>query len=399
VKRIYILFLLAFLLAHFSCKKVPFFATEGATLIISSDKAYLKTNGDRAKISIVGFNAEGEAIHDHTQVILQATLGQINPVEVELMNGRATVDFFSGSQSGLAQITARSGNVEATPNPLEITIGSAALETLSISASPSAFNAGGGRSHVKAFAFDVSGNLLSDIPVILSTSAGTFDQGGGIYMTNGHGMVEDYLQTSQSATVTAASGDKMAEVEVTVEEELDNQLPTASFVYSPTSPVSGQQVRFNGSISSDPDGTISSYAWDFGDGGGGRGMTTTHTYNLGAGENSRTYVVVLRVTDNRGGQNSTTQTVTVVQFGLPTASFTYTQGAGFTINFTDTSSDPNGTIQSWYWDFDLENEGTSTSILQDPTHTYPAADQYDVRLTVWDNDGNSNSITIRITVS
>jgi PKD repeat protein len=184
-----------------------------------------------------------------------------------------------------------------------------------------------------------------------------------------------------------------------VEAELDNQLPTASFVYSPTSPVTGQQVRFNGSLSSDPDGHISNYDWDFGDGGGGRGITTTHTYNLGAGENSRTYVVVLRVTDNRGGRNSATQTVTVVQFGQPTAGFTYTQGPGLQINFTDTSSDPNGSIQAWYWDFDLDNPGTSTSTQQNPAHTYSAADQYDVRLTVWDNDGNTNSITITITVT
>lgn len=397
MKRLYILAILVFLLGHFSCKKVPFFATEGATLIISSDKAYLKTGGDQAKITIVGFNAEGEAIHDHTQVILQATLGQLNPVEVELMNGRATVDFISGSQSGVAQVTARSGNVEATPNPLEITIGSAALETLSISASPSAFNEGGGRSQIKVFAFDASGNLLSDIPVILSTTAGTFDRGGGIYMTNIQGMVEDYLQTSQTATVTAASGDKVTEVEVVVEEEVENQLPTASFVYSPTSPVSGQQVRFNGSLSSDPDGQISSYAWDFGDGYGGQGIIATHPYNLPAGVTSRTFVVVLRVTDDSGGRNTATQTITVNEGGNPVAQFTYQSLGGLTVRFTSTSIDtnPGGTIDFIEWNFGDGTSGTGSPYDK----TYSTAGTYTVILTVTDNDGKTDSISKLVTVN
>ena len=56
-----------------------------------------------------------------------------------------------------------------------------------------------------------------------------------------------------------------------------NQLPVASF----TSSVTDQQVVFNGSASSDPDGSVASWSWNFGDGRSGTGATTTVTYPSG----------------------------------------------------------------------------------------------------------------------
>ena len=56
-----------------------------------------------------------------------------------------------------------------------------------------------------------------------------------------------------------------------------NQLPVASF----TSTVTNQQVVFNGSASSDPDGSVASWSWNFGDGRSGTGATATVTYPSG----------------------------------------------------------------------------------------------------------------------
>ena len=91
-----------------------------------------------------------------------------------------------------------------------------------------------------------------------------------------------------------------------------NQPPTAAFTQSTTALV----ASFNGTSSSDPDGSVVSYAWTFGDGSTATGATPSHTY-AAAG----TYAVGLTVTDNSGASGSTSHTVSV----------TGTTGTGSTI--------------------------------------------------------------------
>ena len=81
-----------------------------------------------------------------------------------------------------------------------------------------------------------------------------------------------------------------------------NQSPTASFSDSCTA----LACAFDGSASSDPDGTIASYSWDFGDSSSGTGATANHTYSAAG-----TYTVQLTVTDNDGASNTTSKSVTV----------------------------------------------------------------------------------------
>jgi len=78
----------------------------------------------------------------------------------------------------------------------------------------------------------------------------------------------------------------------------------------------------------------------------------------------------------------------------PTADFSYTT-SGLTVNFSDGSTDSDGTVDSWSWDFGDTNTSTSSS----PSHTYPGAGTYEVTLTVTDNDGDSDSSTQSVTVS
>ena len=81
-----------------------------------------------------------------------------------------------------------------------------------------------------------------------------------------------------------------------------NQPPAASFTWGAT----GLAASFNGSGSSDPDGSVTGYSWNFGDGATGSGVTPSHTY-AAAG----TYTAQLTVTDNQGATGSTTRQVTV----------------------------------------------------------------------------------------
>jgi PKD repeat protein len=89
---------------------------------------------------------------------------------------------------------------------------------------------------------------------------------------------------------------------------IPNQAPTASFTASPTSGDAPLTVDFDGSPSSDPDGAIASYGWDFGDGASSSGVNSSHTYNTFGN-----YTVTLTVTDNGipVESDSTDMTITV----------------------------------------------------------------------------------------
>ncbi|MDZ7670597.1 MAG: S8 family serine peptidase [Gammaproteobacteria bacterium] len=83
--------------------------------------------------------------------------------------------------------------------------------------------------------------------------------------------------------------------------------PTASFTATPSDGLAPLQVSFNAAGSSDPDGTISSYQWDFGDDTQATGgPTVSHTY-----EDTGRFTVTLTVTDDDGQSDSATRTVQV----------------------------------------------------------------------------------------
>jgi PKD repeat protein len=91
-----------------------------------------------------------------------------------------------------------------------------------------------------------------------------------------------------------------------------NQPPTASFTYLPPAPTVGTAVQFNANASHDPDGSIASYLWEFGDGATGSGITTQHTYI-----SAKTYTVRLTVTDNMGASNVAQKAVSVIEAAKP----------------------------------------------------------------------------------
>jgi PKD repeat protein len=85
-----------------------------------------------------------------------------------------------------------------------------------------------------------------------------------------------------------------------------NQNPTASFMADPITGAAPLTVRFDAAASSDPDGTIIGYAWDFGNGSTATGLTSEQVYPAAG-----VYTASLTVTDNSGATATTTATITV----------------------------------------------------------------------------------------
>jgi PKD repeat protein len=167
-----------------------------------------------------------------------------------------------------------------------------------------------------------------------------------------------------------------------------NQTPTARFGTT----MNRLKLDADASASSDPDGTIADYAWDFGDSTTGSGKTPTHTY-AAAGS----YLVTLTVTDNRGGTDTVTHTVVATAPNQdPVAAFS-SSTTNLKVDVDGTaSSDPDGTIANYAWDF-----GDSTPVTTGSTksHTYAASGTYTISLTVTDNDGATNTVTHQVTVA
>jgi PKD repeat protein len=152
-------------------------------------------------------------------------------------------------------------------------------------------------------------------------------------------------------------------------------------------------VAFYGSGSEDIDGSIVSYSWNFGDNTpAGSGVSPSHTYAT-----SGTYQVSLTVTDDDGATGVLTQPVTVEAANQPpTAAFTATPTA-LNVQFNgSTSSDTDGTIASYSWNF---GDDTPAGSGVSPTHAYAEAGTYQVTLTVTDNDGAQGVLTQPVTVS
>ncbi len=175
-----------------------------------------------------------------------------------------------------------------------------------------------------------------------------------------------------------------------------NEPPRAEFKPKPTSGQAPVVISFDPSGSSDPDGEIIQYAWDFGDGKTAIGRVANHTY-----AESGNYRATLTVTDNDGAVADSTFEVIItgpVPNQAPTASFTMSPATGeaplqATFNGS-ASSDPDGIIASYIWNF---GDG-QTGLGKNANHTYALDGTYQVRLTVTDDKTATASTTREIIV-
>ncbi len=178
------------------------------------------------------------------------------------------------------------------------------------------------------------------------------------------------------------------------------QRPTAQFNYSPSRPEVGSVVTFDASGSSDPDGWIKSYRWDFDSDGkvDSYGQRVTHRFYSPGYQQIR-----LTVIDNRNLSDSVTKAIRVVSKPAnrqPIAQFNYTPKeplVGTIVDFDASGSyDPDGYLTDYEWDFN--QDGRADASGRQVSYYFHRTGSHPVTLKVRDNQGATDSITKEVVI-
>ena len=146
-------------------------------------------------------------------------------------------------------------------------------------------------------------------------------------------------------------------------------VPTADFTAAPIIGTTPLAVQFTNQTT----GSITSYAWNFGDGTTSTQANPSHTYTTAG-----SWTVTLTVTGPGGTANKTKSNYITTQVPAPAVDFTATPTSGTTPLAVQFTSQTTGSVTSYAWNF---GDGT-TSTQANPSHTYTNAGSWTVTLTV-----------------
>src|SRR6185295_3806766 len=116
-----------------ACDKMPLLAPRESTIKLATASAVVQANGS-TEIRATVLESSGTPVQNGTTVTFTTNLGAVSPIEARTNNGMVVVQFLGNGQSGKATIRAVSGG--AASDPLELTVGAAAVGRMVVTANP-----------------------------------------------------------------------------------------------------------------------------------------------------------------------------------------------------------------------------------------------------------------------
>lgn len=260
---------------------------------------------------------------------------------------------------------------------------------------PPTANAGADATGTAGVAVSMSGVASTDANGTISSYSWNFGDsttGSGVSVSHVYAIAGTYTATLTVTDNCAATHSDTKVITVSPANPCSNNTAPFANAGADQNGNTGAVLTFSAAGSSDLTGTITSYAWNFGDGSTGGGLTATHAFTTAG-----TFSVRLTVTDSCGAVDDDTAIVTVsapdpcANNVLPVANAgaDRTINAGQSITFTGSGTDANGTITHYWWNF---GNGQSTNWQTSPTATatYITSGSFTASLWVKDNCGASS---------
>jgi YVTN family beta-propeller protein len=265
-------------------------AVIGAPIEVGAEPDGVAVSPDGSRVFVAQRSANISVIDTATSAVVDSVPDILAPARLAIgpRGGRGFV-----TNSGSSSVTAFNpinGNVVGAP----VTVGS---EPAGMAIDPS-----GSLAYVASPADGTISVVDTSLSSPLSPALGGFPGATGVaiepgglrgFVTDGGGISVTLLDTARNIAAGAIPvGAAPAGVAV-----VPNQGPTASFFVSPTRRRAKRKLTFHGSGSTDPDGQVATYAWDFGDGGHVEGSAATRVHRY---RRPGDYTVTLVVDDDEG---------------------------------------------------------------------------------------------------
>jgi hypothetical protein len=371
--------------------------------------------GGSSELTATLLENSGSPVPNGTTVRFTTSLGRMEPAESQTRSGVATARFVAGTESGTAQIRAISGlasggttttpgtgngtgtGTTTTANVVEITVGAAAANRVTLSASPSTVRPSGSSVEIRALVNDTNGNPLPSVPVSFSTTSGSVNP--TVANTDANGVAISTLTANEAATITARVGSGADNRTATLEVRAAT---VASFTLAvdPSSPAAGQPVSLTITPAAN---TAPRVTVNWGDGTNPQDIgvvsaarSVTHTFTLPG-----FYTIEATGTSPEGDPFTNAIPVTVAQ--QPPVELSVTPSSGsvgtvFTFTITPTTGALISNVTINYGDGTSDDFG-ALSTQRTVTHFYATAGARTVTVTQTETNGRVTNASVTVSVT